>query len=715
LEQDFFVSRIHGRIEGQDPIVFTDAQYQIALNDAAYLDVIRHLFTQRQLLIVGFSFLDPALQAVLAAVEKLYGGRSMQEHLALLPEDADDSMLAKLNRYNIRKITYSPVNNHSELWRAIDEFHPPTSTAASPNSSVDLHPPVVVGPLDPMKRFLSATFARLELRQDKDTLRNVTFEGVILGSITEESKGLSRPELQRKFKSQFGLDLQESNEILKNSLDKLLAEKLITRQRQVDRGEVFFKSNEALANPLKVATDSLVQSVIDRIKVMYGTGSTSDMKRGIAKTIEVLIESRGWDLGAAFLRNSTPPDVNIEHHVRDAGRLLTPKQLEHISSAMKHLFVYPSPVEAKLLAEIGRVSFSIALIYSAPRTAVSHASLLPERIYLDASVLLPALVPGHRYFDLYQSTIRALNKISRKVNKTFSVLVYDGYLNEVISHRWRALHEYEMEGEGFNDFAIRQATLDGSQNINVYMGAFVQNLLTEPSLKFHEFIARNAPYTTERELEQHIKKLDILTLKKNEIVGDGYSDISFELTKAYARDGDRIKNPTLIEHDAVQLSALEREADKGLRSIWVTADRRLRKKLVGARFDAVADQMISHFGLAELVDFVSDYEPSSFGTVGLLWGVTPSDETARVREFLVNKALQSYDEAYAMEMQELVGDISQAYQREALRQGISLDSPNPNSRDKALRILGGFEDNFFEALREKIELREQQRSVDKPP
>ncbi|MCM2297022.1 SIR2 family protein [Rhodoferax sp.] len=711
LEQEFFISRIHGRIEGQEPIVFTDSQYQHALVDPHYLDVIRYLFTQRTLLIVGFSFLDPALQAVLSAVEKMYGGRSMGEHLALLPEDADDSFVSKLARYNIRKITYSHADNHAELWQAIDEFVSSKNGTKSP--SKELSPPTVqmVGPLDPMKRFLAATFARLDLRQDAETLRNVTFEGVILGTIIDEEKGISLEELHGRLNSHFGLDRQTTNEILKSALEKLRGEKLVTRQKQPNRGDVFFKSDEVVVNPLQVATESLGRAVVDRIKVMFGVGSTSDMRTGIANTIQGLIESRGWDLGAAFIHNSTPPDIDIEHHVRDGCRLLTQAQLNHITSAMKHLLVSPTPAEAKLLAEIGRVSFSIALIFAAPRTAISHGSLLPERVYLDASVLLPALVPGHKFHDLYQSTIRALHKISRKVGRTFSVLVYDGYLNEVVSHRRRAVSEYEMEGEGFNDFAIRLATLDGPQNMNVYIGAFAQHLLSEPTLDFSEFLARYAPYRTENELEQYIKKLNILTLKKNEIIGDGYSEISFELTKAYAQDGDRIKNPTLIEHDAVQLSALEREASKGLRSIWVTADKKLKQKLVAARFDAIADQMISHFGLAELVDFVSDYEPSYFGAVGLLWGVAPSDETSRVREFLVNKALQSYDEAYAMEMQELVGDISQAYQREAERQGISLDSKNPSSRVKALHILGGFENDFFEALRKKIELRERQGSA----
>ena len=711
LEQDFFISRIHGRIEGHGPMVFTDSEYKNALADPHYLDVIRHLFTQRSLLIVGFSFLDPALQAVLSAIEKTYGGRSLEEHLALLPEDADDSFVTKLGRYNIRKITYSPANNHSELWQGIDEFVQPKSGTKSPIQEQRPPEEQVRGPFDPMKRFLATTFARLELRQDAETLRNVTFEGVILGTIIDEDKGLSREELHGKLNSHFGFDQKTTNEILKTALEKLRGEKLITRQKQPGRGDVFFKSDEVIANPLQAATESLSQSVVDRIKVMHGTGSTSDMRKGITNTIRGLIESRGWDLGAAFMRNSTPPDVDIEQHVRDGGRLLTQAQLEHIASAMKHLFVSPTPAEAKLLAEIGRVSFSLALIFAAPRTAISHGSLLPERVYLDASVLLPALVPGHRYHDLYQSTISSLRKISHKVGSTFAVLVYDGYLNEVVSHRRRAVSEYEMEGEGFNDFAIRQATLDGPQNNNVYIGAFAQNLMSEPTLKFPEFLARHAPYGTESELEKHIKIFDIQTVKKNDINGEGYSDISFQLTKAYAQDSDRIKNPTLIEHDAVQLSALEREAGKGRRSIWVTADRKLRQKLVNARFDAIADQMISHFGLAELVDFVSEYKPSSFGAAGLLWGVTPSDETSRVRDFLVNRALQSYDEAYAMEMQELVGDISQKYQREAQRLGISLDSKNPGVRVRALHILGGFENDFFVALREKIELRERQHST----
>ncbi len=118
-EPNFHVTRVHGRIEGQDPLVFSIKEYDNALKDSAYHDVLRNLFTQRQLLIVGFSFIDPAFQAVLDTIERIYASRSAGEHLALVPDDASDSFLAKLTRLNIRQLKYSPAADHADLWQLI--------------------------------------------------------------------------------------------------------------------------------------------------------------------------------------------------------------------------------------------------------------------------------------------------------------------------------------------------------------------------------------------------------------------------------------------------------------------------------------------------------------------------------------------------------------------------------------------------------------------
>jgi hypothetical protein len=548
------------------------------------------------------------------------------------------------------------------------------------------------------------------LNHDAETLRDASLEGVILGYISATDKtGATHEELKTHLIRTLGLDEKDTLEILKTSLSNLRASKLVIRQRNPGRSEVFLADKLKIENPLSDAIKSLVSAVDGRLSLLYGVRSTSDMRLCIQATLTTVIEARGWDLGAAFLGGTTPVDIDIEHHVREAGALLTLDKLANISGAIRHLFGLPTPSEAKLLAEIGRASFAISLICSAPRTAISQGSLLPEKIYLDASILLPALVPGHRFNPLYRTTIDSLAKLARNAGQRVRLLAYEGYLNEVVSHKTKALREYEFEQEGFREYAIRRAKLEGAHNLNVFIGGYVQRANENPDLSFLSYLEQVAPYATEADLASYVQKLGIHVADRNEIVGDRVGDISYELTKAYSSDGEKFKYSKLIDHDAVQLSALSTEAQQGQRSLWVSADMRLRSKLKGDLLGPVADHVISHIGLSQLVEFISNYQAPTLGMAGLLWGVTPSSQTARVRDLLISDALEFYDEAYAMEMHQLVDSVAERWERETRRRGVSLDSTDPSSRTEALRLVGGYQDQFINALNEKIEKRRAEK------
>ena len=564
-------------------------------------------------------------------------------------------------------------------------------------------------PLQPIRRFLSSTYARLELHEDADTLRDASLEGVVLGIIASRDQGITQDELKQHFTTVLGLEERSAQEILRKGVNNLRANKLIARTKIVGQGEVFTADITKIQNPLSEALLALTLAVDGRIKLMFGVGTTSDMRKCVTTTLTTLIETRGWDLGAAFLRGFAPPDIDVDHHVKEAGPYVNLNQLSHISSAVRHLLVYPTPTEAKLLVELGRASFAISLIYSAPRTAISQGSLLPDIIYLDASVLLPALVPGHRFHALYRSTMDALIALVRKAGRRVRVVVYEGYLNEVVSHRRIALAEFELEGDGFRDYAIRRAKLEGPQNLNVFIGAYSQRATEDSQITFQQFLAEIAPYSTENELLPFVTKIGVGVVSRREIVGPNIADINYELTKAYA-EGERFKTGIVIDHDAVQLSALTADAQKGTRSLWITADMRLRSKLTGETLGPIEDHVMSHFGLAQLVSFISDYKTPAFGMAGLLWGVRPSEPAARVRDLLISEALEFYDEAYAMEMHALVDGVAERWEREARRRGVSLDSPDPRLRAEALRLVGGFEDQFITALNEKVEKRNAERS-----
>ncbi len=194
-------------------------------------------------------------------------------------------------------------------------------------------------PLQPIRRFLSSTYARLELHEDADTLRDASLEGVVLGIIASRDQGITQDELKQHFTTVLGLEERSAQEILRKGVNNLRANKLIARTKIVGQGEVFTADITKIQNPLSEALLALTLAVDGRIKLMFGVGTTSDMRKCVTTTLTTLIETRGWDLGAAFLRGFAPPDIDVDHHVKEAGPYVNLNQLLPISSARRHILV----------------------------------------------------------------------------------------------------------------------------------------------------------------------------------------------------------------------------------------------------------------------------------------------------------------------------------------------------------------------------------------
>lgn len=64
-----FVVRLHGRSEDPKNILLTRDDLEQASSTDSYRQVIRHLFTRRQILFIGYSFADPAITSVVSEID----------------------------------------------------------------------------------------------------------------------------------------------------------------------------------------------------------------------------------------------------------------------------------------------------------------------------------------------------------------------------------------------------------------------------------------------------------------------------------------------------------------------------------------------------------------------------------------------------------------------------------------------------------------------
>jgi len=92
----------------------------------------------------------------------------------------------------------------------------------------------------------------------------------------------------------------------------------------------------------------------------------------------------------------------------------------------------------------------------------------------------------------------------------------------------------------------------------------------------------------------------------------------------------------------------------------------------------------------------------------LYWVSHISSSTDAVKNFLIDKALDQYDEAVAMQMGELVEGLAVQAAQEAQRAGIDLTNGETRDVATAMKIVGTFEDKFYEAMREIMQRRRDQ-------
>jgi len=703
---DPFVARLHGGTELATSIVLTTKHFEDLSQDLVYQDVLINLFTRKNVLFLGCSFADPAVRAVFEQINKQYGPTPPGLHMALIPNDVDHEFIGRLNRMNVDAIRYDPADRHREVWDSIAAYSAKFSASASANTTSEES---TTSPFEAAKRYLASCYARVRLSGRLYPLREAVVEGMISSIIQSHApKGMSERELVDTVHRALGIHIDAAKELVNGAIDRLAEDKLCRRHSEGESRKIAWVGETDDVNKLELALDCLVKSTVDRAVVQEGLRPRRDLQESLKVFFREMVLQRGWDLGAAFASNKPPEEVDIGKLLHQSCAFLSLSEIDSLNRVCARMLGTPTEAEAKILSELGRASFALELAIQCPRNTLFHSAVLPQKVYLDANVLMPALTYGHPYHKVYRQTIERLRQATTQSAVNVQVIAYYGFLNEIVSHRRLAIQEVEEWGESFREGIVKEAIYYGTANMNVFVGAYANVAQVEKDLEFSDFITKYAPYTTEKELAHWLRQHGIIVQGDGQMRTSEYASISLELQKAYSNDLAAGKGVRLIEHDAVQISTIYSDQQLSRRSILVTADKRLRDMVAKGKYKCLVEHMVSNVGLAQMIDLLIGNPSEARGLTSLLWTAKSSTKTEEVRQYLVALALREYDEAMAMEMPAVVEHIAEDAVAEAERLGLRLDTDDASERRKFLQFVGVFEDKFFEAIREQIERRERQ-------
>ena len=705
LRHDFFIARIHGRAEKPESIILDSSDYGLLDQDSDYKDFLLELLRSKVCLFVGFSFLDPAIQEVLSLYKSRFGPVFPALHAALVPAGQTD-LLRRLHEVNIEYLTYDSAESHVNLWRAIrilSERRRPEQDRRATAVSIALKQ------APNTHRFLAFAYAQSKATIGNAAVVDLVQDGLIAAILGEHAgKLVGKTEIVTEISRLLRLSPDEANGVVSESLSRLSLTKHVALDGDMLAHD--FTSDGKLDDQLS----KLVDGVVDRMRVRDQV-KASDIDRSAAReVIEGLFIARAWDFAAHYAGTAAGFGADLARivHIMVDGkarekRLSAPGAMEE---ALLDVFLSPDDSESVVLAEVGRIAFGLQLVLSSPRQALFHHHALPQLVYLDANVLMPAIVAGHPLRPVYTDAFRRLAEAARRASADLQIVVGQQFLNEIISHRAIAV-QISKELDLDNPLVLEKHVLFyGATNTNVFIGAFASHVGRDRNkMRFSDFMNEFAPYTSELQLARYLQdnaSIEIAVMQYHDDNHDVFNAIFNRLKEAYPPGR---KASIVIEHEAQQLTRMRVDLASGKRSVFVTADNQLRRILqASAALHDVANVTMSHLGLVALVDVFVGISADSRSLSRLMWSTAFYGEEERaLYEYFVRLALQEYSEGMATEMQELARATAREGAAEAKRESIDLFSKSNNDVVRSAKLIDRYGDGFFKNWREAVDEKER--------
>ena len=687
-------------------MVLDHSDYDSLVNNAEYGDFLVTLLRQRPTLFLGFSFLDPAIESILELYKTNFGPNFPKLHLAIVPDDKRSGLFSKLAEVNIRTLTYDVSEDHKELWRALRLAFEATKSIQLP---LDIAP-VLPKDLPPSRvhRVIAFAYARSKTPQaaTRPALEMVQ-DGALLSILDDEpSSYLEKATAVDRLRELLRVDTATATVFLDGSLQRL------GTSGDIEVTESYIRRRLKPVFALEQQLQKLSEAVLNRLVVIHGKKVAAVKVEVIARIWEELFMIRAWDLAAQYAGSIYSRGIEIEESVSALSKTYFPHQAAFaltLTEAFLHLITYPEQDEAEALAEISRTAITVNVLFSSTRYSLSHAYTLPTKLYLDASVLLPAVVEGHPLQNGYDAAINKLRTAASRAGLNCELVVGTQFLEEILKHKENAIELVRQANLETPEALVNHILFYGACHTNVFVGAFSARQITfeKTKLSFSDFLKTAAPYQNQQELivflkERGIKAEEMDFSRKNNVE---FTHIFSNLQLGYERQIRRTKEKVLIQPEAQQLTRLFVDLSSGKRSVFVTADTRLQRLVQGSEhLEKLTGNVLSQIGFVGLVDLLVGLAPDREVFTRLIWACPRNDVQKHVRDYLVAVTLRQYDDAMTRAMPEVLDEVVDAAQKEISDFGRDYgEAADPNDVKETTKFLDRLENQYFEKMRRAVE------------
>lgn len=715
-QTSFFIARIHGSAELPSSMVLYPGSYKDLTKNGLYSDFLINLFRDRPCLFVGFSFVDPAIEHVLATYRERRQQLFETPHAALLPSDASPDIHRRLSELNIKASFYDAADGHAALWKA---FRKAAADYERSKCQAKTGGKAAAVPARPaFQHFLAFTYAQMKLASEAQPVLEQARDAIVLSIVRDGGRaGIATQALLATLRDVLSLDDKETEAVIRESRARLHAGNEI--RIEGDRLIAIAGECNEIAEPMEV----LVRGILDRLKVRENFAPTEKDRHVAVHAIEQSLMVRAWDLAAHWAGGGAGYGENLYATVHEIVLKLTPDFSEKRQLAMERcaidLLTLPTEDEAEHLAELSRAAFSLQMVLSSPRQALFQEYVLPQRVYFDASVLLPAVVPGHPLSSLYMGAIRRLKEAATRAGIKLELCVGAPFLNEVMSHREKAVtiaNDLKLDDSKNLE---RLISFYGAENTNVFIGAFAgrvgaASIDGRARQSFQQFLQQVAPYTSEDGLNGFLAKIGFVVVPMDFRKDHNKEFVTYfnGLLGSYERLADdmiRGKEKILVEHEAKQIVQLHLDRQDGLRSVFVTNDRKLRRAAMNQTSTRhCVDFMLPPEGFIGLIDIIVGIKADRRGLARLIWAAPRREADRAIRDYFVRRALEERDAAMVKAIPKVIEEIVASATESLEKKPINIsDGNNPDSVTETAHFIDRFEREFYEKMVRVVEKAER--------
>jgi hypothetical protein len=473
--KSFYIAQPHGTIRDVESMVLTKSDWERVLREGLLRQMLEQVVSQNQVVILGYGMNDPDFSHIW---DNLLHDRIFSE-TALFCCSAGAVGDARTAEFKSRNIQVVEFDDPEHKFAYVDEIlrmlgGPSAGPATSPVG------PVIPQKVEDIERYVLLC---LEFAPDQVSRLELVCRAVILEKITSSQSQVSRTDLVLHVCQTLG----ESSLTITEAAGKAIVA-LVEDGSATPVGESLSLTDEARAKIAQKVGAAEARELGALKKVLSTQEQPPSSPPLEVDVFRVLVDrtfaSFGMQVAEFFLygRPSSIPSESIDAIVSDYCTPLNigPVQRAAYADAVKRMVIQPeddyaSVVFGKLQAYF--IASAFILNPTSERLLAEYAR--GHLVYLDSSIILPAIAIGHSSHPLYRSMLSSTTRLGMKLR------VSGAMLNEVTSNlrtARMAFKTFSASSADMQDILSGYMTLQGRGNGNVFIEGFAAELELDPKL-----------------------------------------------------------------------------------------------------------------------------------------------------------------------------------------------------------------------------------------